>query len=243
MTTPTQPTGPFDKPTVYRGPGAVGGGAIVLLFCVGGAVDLIVEAGTSDLPGAAALLLVASFAFAYGVYPAAFAGDESLVVRNPLRTITLPWGAVARLSARLSFIAHTAHRRFTVWAVPVSLRDRRKAERTRLRDLSRQRRENDRAQRRGLGGGFGGFGTSSGARSGGGSEIERLSYADQAMTEMNSRRDGWFQRAGLGATAHEAAESAELPVNDDQLKITWNVVSILPIIACVIFLVVAIVVH
>ena len=242
MTTPTESTGPFDKPTVYRGPGAVVGGAIVLLFCVGGAVDLIVEAGASDLPGAAALLLVAALGFAYGVYPAAFAGDESLVVRNPLRTITLPWGAVTRLSAQLSFIAHTAHRRFTVWAVPVSLRDRRKAERTRLKDLSRQRRDESRAQRRGLGGGFGGFGTANPARSGG-SEIERLSYADQAMNEMHSRRDGWFERAGLAASAHGAAESAEPPVNDDQLKITWNVVSIAPILACVVFLVIAIVVH
>jgi hypothetical protein len=239
MTTPTQPTGPFDKPTVYRGAGAVIGGAIVLLFCVGGAIDLMVEEGTADLPGAAVLLLVAALAFAYGVYPAAFAGDEALVVRNPLRTITLPWGAVTMLSARLSFIAHTARRRFTLWAVPVSLRDRRKAERNRLKDLSRQRREETRAQRRGLGGGYGGFGVSDGGRSGG-PEMDRLSYADQAMNEMNTRREGWFERAGL---AGGAAESAEPPVSDDQLKITWNVASIAPILACVAFLVIALIVY
>jgi hypothetical protein len=242
MTTPTQPTGPFDKPTVYRGPGAVVGGAIVLLFCVGGAVDLIVEEGTADLPGAAVLLLVAALAFAYGVYPAAFAGDEALVVRNPLRTIALPWGAVTMLSARLSFIAHTAHRRFTVWAVPVSLRDRRRAERNRLKDLSRQRREETRAQRRGLAGGYGGFGTSGGGRSGG-SEIERLSYADQAINEMNTRREDWFQRAGMASRAHESAESVEPPVSDDQLKITWNVASVGPILACAVFFVIALIVH
>ena len=98
MTTPTGSPVPAEKPTVYRGPGAVFGGAIVLLFCLGGSIDLMVEEGRADLPGAAVMLLVASLAFTYGVYPAAFSGTDTLVVRNPLRTITLPWGAVTRLS-------------------------------------------------------------------------------------------------------------------------------------------------
>lgn len=252
MTTPTEPTnGPADKPTVYRGPLALAGGVIVLLFCVAGAVDLIAEVGTADLPGAAVMLLVGSFAFAYGVYPAAFSNDEALVVRNPLRTIELPWGAVTRLSAQLSFIVHTAHRKFTVWAVPVSVRDRRKADRAVYKEKSRMRREEQRAQRGGMGGGMGGFGFGN-ARATPGSDIERLSYADQAMNEMTARREGWYQRAGLASrlveqewasASTEDAAPVETPVDDAHLKITWNRVAIAPILACVVFLVIAIIVH
>jgi hypothetical protein len=253
MTTPTQPTnGPADKPTVYRGPLALAGGVIVLLFCVAGAVDLLAEVGSADLPGAAAMLLVGSLAFAYGVVPAAFSSDESLVVRNPLRTIELPWGTVTRLSAQLSFIVHTAHRRFTVWAVPVSVRDRRKVDRARYRESARARREEQRAQRGGTAGGLGGFGFGGGARQRPGSEIERLSYADQAMNEMSARREGWYQRAGLASRlvepefadgASAGAAPAETPVSDENLKITWNRVSIAPILACLVFLVIAVIVH
>ena len=145
MTTPPGSlSGPAEKPTVYRGVGALLGGGLVMLFCLGGSIDLMVEEGTADLPGASIMFLVASLAFAYGVFPAAYSGADALVVRNPLRTITLSWGTVAKLTAQLSFIAHTAQQRYTVWAVPVSLRDRRKVERNRVKDLARQQRGQER---------------------------------------------------------------------------------------------------
>ena len=239
MTTPTGVQDPAEKPTVYRGPGAMFGGVIVLLFCLGGSIDLIVEEGTVDLVGAAVMLLVAAFAFAYGVYPAAFSGRDTLVVRNPLRTITLPWGMVTRLSAQLSFIAHTASQKYTVWAVPVSIRDRRKAERNRIRDLARRHREEERGQGR-FGAGFGGgFGGSRASRAG--SDIDRLSYADQASTEMNARREAWRQRSGLPEIDLES-ESAE-PAAGEQAAIAWNLPTIVPIVAAVVFLVIAALVH
>ena len=232
MTTPPDSPEPAEKPTVYRGPGAVVGGAVVLLFCVGGAVDLMVEEGTADLPGAAVLLLVASLAFAYGVYPAALSGRDTLVVRNPLRTIRLSWGAVTRMTAQLSFIAFTARTKYTVWAVPVSLRDRRKAERNRLKDLARQRRDDRRGGPR-----FGGADSFGTPRSHPGSEIERLSYADQAMIEMGARREAWLVRAGLDPEAEQPESAAEEPT------LSWNAVTIAPILACVAFVIVAALVH
>jgi hypothetical protein len=238
MTTPTGASQPAEKPTVYRGPGAVFGGAIVLLFCLGGSIDLMVEEGATDLPGAAVMLLVAAFAFAYGVYPAAFSGTDALVVRNPLRTITMPWGAVTKLTSQLSYIAYTAKQKYTVWAVPVSIRDRRKVERNRLRDLARQQREERGGSSRfgggGGGGGFGGFGGGSrSARSG--TDAERMSYADQATAEMTARREAWLQRAGLA--------DAEPPATDEQATLSWNLVSIVPIAAAAVFVVIAILVH
>jgi hypothetical protein len=187
-----------EKPTAYRGAAALIGGVLVVLFCGIGAIDLIVEAGTKDLTGASILLLVAVLAALYGVYPAAFSWSDRLVVRNPFRTVELPWTAVTDLSARLSFIAHTESRRFTVWAIPVSLRERRRADRNRLRDLAQQQR----AVKRGMSAEL--MQPSRGRRPH--DAITRLSFADQAISEMNAKRENHTVQARLRAKA--AAESA-----------------------------------
>ena len=218
----------LEKPTVYRGPGAVFGGAIVFLFCLGGALDLLIEEGTIDMRGASVMLLVAALAFAYGIYPAVFSGQDALVVRNPLRTITIPWGVVTRLSAQLSFIAFTTTQRYTVWAVPVSIRDRRKAERTRLREMARPARA-DGSQRRG-----GAFSFGATRPSATGSEIEKLSYADQAVNEMSARREAWCDREGIDPEADPT--STEIPA------IAWNPATIAPIAVCVVFVIIAFIV-
>ncbi|HET9170425.1 MAG TPA: hypothetical protein VFN97_13360 [Actinospica sp.] len=233
MTTPASPAD-AEKPTAYRGVGAMVGGAVVMLFCIGGGVDLLAEEGKADMPGASIMLLVAALAFAYGVYPAAFSGTDALVVRNPLRTITLSWGAVTKLTAQLSFIAFTTSQRYTVWAIPVSLRDRRRAERARLRELTRQARA-DKGGRQRLSG-LGGYDDTRYASSRTPDPIERLSFADQAITEMTARREHWFNRAGLDPEAEPQTDAAPP-------TITWNLATIAPIAACVVFLIVAFVVH
>jgi hypothetical protein len=206
------------------------GGAVVMVFCVGGAVDLLAQQGKADLPGASIMFLVAALAFAYGVYPAAFSSPEALVARNPLRTITLSWGIVTKLTAQLSFIAYTPTQRYTIWAVPVSLRDRRRAERARLRDLARQSRANKPSRQR-----FGGFDYDRSVPTASPDPIEKLSFADQAITEMSGRRENWFHRAGLDPEAE--------PTTTESPKISWNLATLAPIAACVIFVIVAFVVH
>jgi len=224
MTSPaTSPGG--EKPTVYRGVGALLGGALVTLFCLGGAIDLLVEEGSADLVGAAILILVAVLSFAYGVFPAAFAYDDRLVARNPMRTVTLPWSAVTNLTAKLSFVAHTEQTRYTVWAVPVSLRERRRAERARLRERVRNERELARGRRGSA------FRVDDGpSRRGGGNEpIDKLSFADQAVTEMNER----IERFREGHADAAAAASTVRP----------NLVTIVPLAAAVVFVVVALIVR
>ena len=230
MTTPPAPpqAGPAEKPTVYRGPGAVFGGAIVFLFCLGGGIDLLAEEGTVDLVGVSVMFLVASLAFAYGIYPAAYSGPDALVLRNPLRTIHLSWGIVTRLTAQLSFIVFTTGTRYTVWAVPVSIRDRRKAERTRVREMARQ----SRGDRQGSAGAFS-FGTSrSSTRTSG---VDQLSYADQAVAEMGARRDAWCGLHGIDPEVESTSTVSAV--------ITWNLVSITPIAVCVLFVIVAAIVR
>lgn len=188
-----------EKPTVYRGPAALIGGVLVVLFCGFGAIDLLIESGTRDLVAASILTLVAVLAALYGVYPAAFAWNERLVVRNPFRTIELPWDAVTDLSARLSFMAHTEGRRFTVWAIPVSLRERRRSERHRLRDLSQAQR----AAKRGVSADL------LQPRSRRPYDpVSRLSFADQAIEEMNARREACAVQARFRAKEAEQAAAA-----------------------------------
>jgi hypothetical protein len=229
MTTPTGPaSGSADKPTAYRGPGAVFGGGVVLLFCLGGGLDLLIEEGTVDMAGASVMFLVAALAFAYGVYPAAFSGPDTLVVRNPLRTITMPWSIVTKLSAQLSFIAFTTTQRYTVWAVPVSIRDRRKAERARLRASGRQR---DKDQHR-ISAAFSYGPTRSTASV---ADVDKLSYGDQAVSEMNARRETWCDREGISPEAD--------PTSTEAPGIKWNTTTIVPIAVCVVFVIVAFIVH
>lgn len=230
---------PNEKPTVYRGPAALIGGVLVVLFCGFGAIDLIVESGTKDLIGSAILTLVAVAAWLYGIYPAAFSWTDRLVVRNPFRTVELSWGLVTDISARLSFIAHTETKRFTVWAIPVSLRERRRSERHKIRDMSQAQR----AARRGVSPDM--FGPSRSRRPD--DPISQLSFADQAIAEMNARREAHLVKARLVAKA-KAAESGDVTADGAEggeaialveATVRWAWASIALVAAAVAFLIVA----
>jgi Bacterial PH domain len=203
----TASTSPAEKPTVYRGVAAILGGAVAALFCLYGAIDLAVEVGSPDLIGIAVLVLVAVLAAVFGIYPAAFSDDEGLRIRNPFRSILLPWSVVTDLSARLSFVAHTESTRFTVFAIPVSLRERRRADRQRLKAVAQAQRE----ARRGIGGGAQNslpFGAPRTRQRHHDEHIERLAFADQAIVEMNARRDAQAARAKVAAAKAAAAAAA-----------------------------------
>lgn len=190
---PNSAAGPAStaKPTVYRGAMALAGAVIVAVICVAGVLDLLIEAGTQDLLGAAILVLVAVMAVGYGIYPAAFAYEDRLKVRNPFRTITLPWAAVTEINARLSFVVNADDKRYTIWAIPVSMHDRRKAERERMKEMSRASRDAGR-QARGGRSRMPEFPGMSGRQT---DPIDKLSYADQALQELRGRQEAEAQRA------------------------------------------------
>ncbi len=235
---------------MYRGAAALIGGAIVAVLCAVLAIDLMAVSGTKDLVGAAILMFVAVLAWLFGVYPAAFSWSDRLVVRNPFRTIDLPWHIVVDLNARLSFMAHTETKRFTVWAIPVSLRERRRSERHKMRESSQAQR----MARRGLSPDL--FGSSTSRRPY--DPIASLSFADQAISEMNVKRETYLvmlkaakareaQAAGGSAPATEAAapvvraegEEAAPPVFLGTVRWTW--VSIVLLAASIAFLVAALI--
>ncbi|MTE20733.1 PH domain-containing protein [Streptomyces sp. TRM43335] len=113
---------------VYRSGSALVGGALLLalvvLLCGEGAVN---GEGRVRWVSLAALLCLAPLVVAFSLRPAVYAGRERLRVRNPFRTITLPWGAVDDVRAGYSTEVFAAGRKYQMWAIPVSLRQRKKA--------------------------------------------------------------------------------------------------------------------
>ncbi|RMI45564.1 PH domain-containing protein [Streptomyces triticirhizae] len=138
---------------IYRSGSALVAG-VVLLGLVGWlAGDALLRGdGRTPVTAASTLLFVAPLVIAFTLRPAVFASDERLRVRNPFRTITAPWSAVETIHAGYSTELVAGGVKYQMWAIPVSLRARSKANR---------RRENAEAGRAprsflGLGGPIGG---------------------------------------------------------------------------------------
>ncbi|MEU9555296.1 PH domain-containing protein [Streptomyces fumanus] len=161
MTTPEHPSPPSPPPSVpqtrdraYRSPAGIAGGVLLLAIAGWLGIDAVV-AGEGRTPwlALATLLLVVPVVVAYTVRPAVFAGEDRLRVRNPLRVVVLPWGRVASLRSGYSNeVVADSGAKYQLWAVPVSLRARKKAARQETRRAAGE------TPRGGLFGGRGGGG-------------------------------------------------------------------------------------
>ncbi|NBM18739.1 PH domain-containing protein [Streptomyces sp. GC420] len=136
MTSPDEPQ-PTGADRVYRSGGAVAGGVLLLALGVwlGGEAVLAGE-GRTPWIALAALLLVVPVVVAFTFRPAVFANDDRLRVRNPFRTVVLPWASVEGVSAGYSSEVLAGGRKYQLWAIPVSLRRRKQAARRQARDAA-----------------------------------------------------------------------------------------------------------
>lgn len=120
---------------VFRSSAAIAGG--VLLLALGGwlGVDALVRGeGTAPWLALATLLFLVPLVVAYTLRPAVFVNEDRLRIRNPFRTITLPWSCVGNLRAGYSNeVFDDTGVKYQLWAVPVSLRARKKAARQQSR--------------------------------------------------------------------------------------------------------------
>ncbi|WP_189150336.1 PH domain-containing protein [Streptomyces lacrimifluminis] len=141
MTTPDQPS-PVQGPTqsvspdrVHRSPSALVAGVLLLGIAAWlGADALFVGHGRTPWLALAALLLAVPLVIAFTLRPAVLANDHRLRVRNPFRIIVLPWGTVAGFRSGYSNeVVVESGTKYQLWAVPVSLRARKRANRARLR--------------------------------------------------------------------------------------------------------------
>ncbi|KUL38629.1 hypothetical protein ADL22_17840 [Streptomyces sp. NRRL F-4489] len=142
MTSPERSTSPAPQyaERSYRSPAALVGGALLILLALWLGVDAVLRGTpTAKITAVFALLLVVPLVAAFSLRPQVRANDDRLLVRNPFRTITLPWSAVEDLRATFTAEVFTSEGKYQLWAVPVSLRQRKKATRQAARGANRPR--------------------------------------------------------------------------------------------------------
>ncbi|MEU0781804.1 PH domain-containing protein [Streptomyces sp. NPDC006173] len=119
---------PEAKDRIYRSPAGITGGALLLFIAGWLGIDALVS-GTGRTPwlALAALILVVPLVAAFTLRPAVYANEDRLRIRNPLRVVVLPWSKVASLRSSYSNeVVDTDGAKYQLWAVPVSLRARKK---------------------------------------------------------------------------------------------------------------------
>lgn len=115
----------------HRSPAGVAGGVLLLALVGWLGIDALV-AGEGRVPwlALAAMLMLVPLITAFTLRPAVFANDDRLRVRNPFRIVVLPWGAVAAFRSGYSNeVLDASGKKYQLWAIPVSLRGRKKAAR------------------------------------------------------------------------------------------------------------------
>ncbi|MFJ6794737.1 PH domain-containing protein [Streptomyces sp. NPDC091268] len=129
MTTPS-PDEPVYHDRVYRSPMAAVTGGLLLALTAWLCGDAVVRgSGTTPWIALAVALLAVPLIVAFTLRPAVFANEDRLRVRNPFRVIELPWGAVDAVRAGYSAEVLAEGSKYQLWSVPVSLRERKKANR------------------------------------------------------------------------------------------------------------------
>ncbi|WP_030998855.1 PH domain-containing protein [Streptomyces sp. NRRL F-5630] len=133
---------PADPDRVYRSPAGIAAGVfLVILSGWLGADAIVLGEGRTPWIAIAALLCVFPLVTAFTLRPAVYANTRRLRVRNPFRTIVLPWRAVAALRSGYSNeVVDAEGKVFQLWALPVSLRGRKRAARAEARAMSREAR-------------------------------------------------------------------------------------------------------
>lgn len=185
---------PGEKPTAYRTVGSLGTGALLAVF---GAVFLFGFAlGSQKHPvGATVGLVMMVSGIVGGIYPAAYSHADRLSIRNPFRRIDISWPRVESISARLSMVIETVAEegkphKYTIWAIPVSMHERRKNDRASAKKLRAVRAESAKQS-------YGTGDIASSAMSGAGygrpkglreDPVDSMPFADQAVIEMRDRQ-------------------------------------------------------
>ncbi len=133
---PSEPnSGSNPEPTsadrVYRSSFGIAGGVFLLALALVFAGDALVRGeGRAPWLALAGLLLAVPLITAFTLRPAVYANEDRLRIRNPFRSIVLPWAAVADVRAGYSSEVFTQEgAKYQLWAMPVSLRQRKKAAR------------------------------------------------------------------------------------------------------------------
>ncbi|MEU5977192.1 PH domain-containing protein [Streptomyces sp. NPDC047315] len=135
MSKPESPAEPTYADRAYRSTSGMVGGALLLALIAWLGGDAVLRGdGLTPLYAIAGALLAAPLVIAFTLRPAVFANEDRVRIRNPFRTITLPWGAVGTIRAAYSTeVVAKDGTKFPMWAIPVSLRQRKRASRQEMK--------------------------------------------------------------------------------------------------------------
>ncbi|POX54528.1 PH domain-containing protein [Streptomyces sp. Ru72] len=155
MTTPEhespapQPPAPEFRDRVHRSSGGIAGGVLLLAIILWLGFDaLFTGHGRTPWLALAAMILVVPLVVAFTLRPAVYANDERLRIRNPFRVIVLPWAQIAALRSGYSNeVIAKSGTKYQLWAVPVSMRARKRAARQQARAAGAGERGKDRPLR------------------------------------------------------------------------------------------------
>lgn len=123
--------------TTYRSKPAVFTGVVLVAVGLWLTIDSLIRDGNKNtVTIAGAVIAVGALVVALTLRAAVFAGPEMLRIRNPFRTIEIPWGAVQQVRAEYSLEVKADDRKFHIWSIPVSLRERKRAMRMNSRSAA-----------------------------------------------------------------------------------------------------------
>ncbi|MFE2374893.1 PH domain-containing protein [Streptomyces sp. NPDC059398] len=132
-----KPPGAAYADRVYRSLAGLAGGVLLIALALWLGIDALVNGhGNAPWLALAGLLLVLPLVIAFTLRPAVYANDDRLRIRNPFRSITLPWACVDDIRATYSTEAFAGGSKYQLWAVPVSLRRRKRANVQQMRAAS-----------------------------------------------------------------------------------------------------------
>ncbi|MFG3152737.1 PH domain-containing protein [Streptomyces sp. NPDC048219] len=239
MTTPQpqspapQPSEPASEDRVYRSLAGIVGGVLLLALVAWLGIDAVVSGeGSTPWKALATMLLVVPLAFAYTLRPAVFANEERLRVRNPLRVLVLPWDQVASLRSGYSNeVLDRSGTKYQLWAIPVSLRARKKAAQREDRRLAGETRG-----RGGLGGMPGGTGP--GAVADGPVRAE----GDRAMDELRALLEAREERADAAQADAAQADAVQADAARGEISVRWAYEIVAPAVAGAVLLAVLLIV-
>lgn len=153
-------TSPLVKDRIYRSPQALVGGVLLLGIIGWLGIDALIRGhGRTPWLALALMILIVPLVVAFTLRPAVFAGEDRLRVRNPFRVITLPWGEIEVLRSGYSNeVIVTSGTKYQLWAIPVSLRGRKRAAGRQAKAQAKAASDARRGRTEPTGGGYGGFG-------------------------------------------------------------------------------------
>lgn len=121
-------TDPGFADRTYRSVSGLVSGVLLIALTLWLAGDAVLAGhGSAPWYGLAVLVFLLPLFVAFTLLPQVRANQDRMVVRNPFRTVTAPWSEVESIHAALSVELRAGGRKYQVWAIPVSLRQRKRA--------------------------------------------------------------------------------------------------------------------